>query len=38
MGKPEGRRSFGRLRLSRKIILKWIVEKWDVSMEWIDVA
>ena len=28
MGKPEGRR----------IILKWILEKWDGSMEWIDLA
>jgi hypothetical protein len=34
VGKPEGRRPLGTLR----IILKWILEKWDGSMEWIDLA
>jgi hypothetical protein len=29
VGKPEGRRLFGRLRCRWGIILKWIFKKWD---------
>jgi hypothetical protein len=29
MGKPEGKRSLGRLRPNGKIILSWIFKNWD---------
>jgi hypothetical protein len=29
VGKPEGRRPLGRPRRKWRIILKWILEKWD---------
>jgi hypothetical protein len=29
LGKPEGRRSFGRRSIDRRTILKWILETWD---------
>jgi hypothetical protein len=35
VGKPEERRP---LEKFRRIILKWILEKWDGGMDWFDVA
>jgi hypothetical protein len=37
---PEGRRQLGRdLREGGRIILKWILEKWDEGgKDWIDLA
>ena len=32
MGKPEGKRPLGRLRLRWEIILRWIFRKWDVEV------
>jgi hypothetical protein len=29
MGKPEGKRPFGGLKLRRNVILKWVLQKWD---------
>jgi hypothetical protein len=29
VGKPEGKRLFGRPRCRREKILKWMLEKWD---------
>jgi hypothetical protein len=29
VGEPKGRRSLGRPRIFGRIILKWILEKWD---------
>ena len=37
LGKPEGRRSFGRRSVNRTI-LKWILEKWDGGLDWVDLA
>ena len=34
VGKPEGKRPFGRPRLAGRIILRWIFRKWDVGV-WI---
>ena len=31
VGKPEGRRSFGRLRHRWRMILRWIFRKWHVG-------
>jgi hypothetical protein len=36
LGKPEGRRPLERPR--HKIILKWIFERLDGGMDWIDLA
>ena len=39
VGKPEGKRPLGRPSVFGRIILRWIVRKWDVwCMEWIDLA
>jgi hypothetical protein len=38
VGKSEGRRPHGRPRHRWEIILKWIFEKWDGGMDWIDLA
>jgi hypothetical protein len=39
MGKPEGKRPLWKTQAKgRRIILKWIFEKWDGGMEWIEVA
>jgi hypothetical protein len=35
VGKPEGRRPLGRRGVDGRIILKWILEKWDGGMDWI---
>ena len=37
VGKPEGRRHLEELGVDGRMILKWIFEKWDGGMEWIDV-
>jgi hypothetical protein len=29
MGRPEGKRPFGNLGVNRRIILKWILKRWD---------
>jgi hypothetical protein len=34
--KPEGRRPRRRLGVDGRIILKWILEKWDWGTYWID--
>ena len=37
--KPEGKRPIGRPRqINRRLILRWISSKWDVGMDWIDLA
>jgi hypothetical protein len=38
MGKSEGRRPLGRPRHIWSIILKWVLEKWGGSMDWIDLT
>jgi len=38
VGKPEGKRPLGDSSVDRKIILKWIFRKWDVGMDWIELA
>jgi hypothetical protein len=38
MRKPEERRPLGRPIIDGKIILKWVLEKWDENMDWIDLA
>jgi len=38
MGKPEGKRPLGRPGIDGRIILRWIFRKWDVGMDWIEVA
>jgi hypothetical protein len=38
VGKAGGMRPLGKPRLGEKIILKWVVEKWFGSMDWIDLA
>jgi hypothetical protein len=37
-GKPERRIPRGRHRRKWGIILKWICEKWDGGMDWIDLT
>jgi len=32
VGKPEGNRPLGRLRLDERIILSWIFRKWKVGV------
>jgi len=32
VGKPEGKRPFGRPRIDGRIILRWIFRKWDVGV------
>jgi hypothetical protein len=36
--KPEGKRPLGKPRHNRRIILKWILKKWDGGMDWIYLA
>jgi hypothetical protein len=36
--KPDGRNHLKDLGVDGRIILKWILEKWDGGMDWIDVA
>jgi hypothetical protein len=38
MGKPEGRDYLYDPGVDGNIILKWIFEKWDGGMDWIDLA
>jgi hypothetical protein len=38
MRKPEGRRPFGNRGVDGRIILKWILEKWNGGIDWIDLA
>ena len=38
VGKPEGRRPLGRPGVDGRIILKWIFERLDGGIEWIDLA
>jgi len=39
LGKPEGKRLFGRHRRKWGLILRWIFRIWDVGgMDWIDLA
>ena len=38
MGKPEGRRPLGRAGRRWKNNIKWISKKWNVGMNWIDLA
>ena len=38
VGKPEGRRHLKDPRVQGRIMLKWILEKWDSGMDGIDLA
>jgi hypothetical protein len=38
VGKPEGKKPFGKPKVDGKIILKWTFRKWDGSTDWIDLA
>jgi hypothetical protein len=38
VGNPEGQRSVEDPTEDRRIILRWIFGKWDVGMDWIDLA
>jgi hypothetical protein len=38
VGKPEIKRPFGRPRRRQGIMLKWVPEKLDRGMDWIDLA
>jgi hypothetical protein len=38
VGKPEKRDNLKDLGLDGRIILKWVLRKWDVGMEWIELA
>ena len=38
MGKPEGRRPLDDPGVDERIILKWILEKCDRDIDWIDLA
>jgi hypothetical protein len=36
--KPEGKRHLEDPGVDERIILRWIFRKWDVSIDWIDLA
>ena len=36
--KPEGKRPLGRVNMDGSIILKFILQKWDGDVDWIDLA
>jgi len=38
MGKPEGKRPLGSPSVEGRIILRSIFRKWNVGMDWIDLA
>jgi hypothetical protein len=38
VGKPEGRNHLEDPDLDGRLVLRWIFEKWDGGMEWIDLA
>ena len=39
VGKPECKRPLGRPGVDRRIILRWVIRKWDVGgMDWIKLA
>ena len=38
MRKPEGKRHLEDPGVDERIILRWIFRKWDVSIDWIDLA
>ena len=38
VGKPEGKRPFGRHTLRWEDNIKWMFKKWDGRMNWVDVA
>jgi hypothetical protein len=38
VGKPEGKRPLGTLEVDGKLILKWILEKCDWGVNWINLA
>jgi hypothetical protein len=38
MRKLQRKRPIGNPRVDRRIILKWIFEKWDRGMDWINLA
>jgi hypothetical protein len=38
VGTSEGRRPLERTSVDGRIILKWIFEKWDGDIDWIDLA
>jgi hypothetical protein len=38
VGKPEGRRPLGRPRRNGRIILKWVFERLDGGIAWIELA
>jgi hypothetical protein len=38
VGKPEGRKHLEDPGVDERIILKWMFEEWDGSMDWIDLA
>ena len=38
VGKPEGRNQLEDSGVRWRIVLKWICEKWDGDMDWIDLA
>jgi hypothetical protein len=38
LGTPEGRRRLDRRKCRWGILLKWILQKWDGGMDWINLA
>jgi hypothetical protein len=38
VGKPEGRNNLKDPGVDGRVILKWIFEKWDGGMDWIDLV
>jgi hypothetical protein len=38
VGRPEGKTPLGRSGVDEKTILKWVFDKWDGGMDWIDLA
>ena len=38
MGKSEGKNHLGDPGVDGRIILKWILRKWDVVVDWIELA